>query len=441
MRARTAIALLIGLIVAAAQPAVAATVSYQGELQQNGLNYDGNARFKFVILSGGVSLWSNDGTSAGGSQPAASVLLPVENGIFSVLLGEPPMVPVSADDLGSAVPLALRVWVSTGGAFEQLADQPIAAAVEALRTDNARRALDGFTVESGNLLSDGGYIIQNTGAGNVQLIYPPTGDGWEFATSGQGSDLWLREETAVGVAGEESDAEDPGDRAFVTRVAFEEGGNVGIGTTSPTQKLDVAGAIEIGTTATSTAGAIRWTGSDFQGYDGSTWVSLTGSSAGSSASFFAYNSGDDPLASSIWTTAVCNIELHDEGGNHNTATGVYTVPSAGIYSFSGSIGLNNVADATRYALAFWVNGSRFAEISSGYTNTTGNWQVEAGSMTADLNAGDTVEIRAFLIGGGDIIGSSRYTTFSGHRVASSAEAFANPVPAPVLDPEDVTAQK
>ena len=58
-------------------------------------------------------------------------------------------------------------------------------------------------------------------------------------------------------------------------------GNVGIGTSSPTQKLDVAGKIKVGdSAATPTAGTIRWTGSDFEGYDGTQWVSLTSAGGG-----------------------------------------------------------------------------------------------------------------------------------------------------------------
>jgi len=52
-------------------------------------------------------------------------------------------------------------------------------------------------------------------------------------------------------------------------------GNIGIGTNNPGQKLDVNGSIKLGNTTTPEAGTIRWTGSDFEGYDGSVWMSLT----------------------------------------------------------------------------------------------------------------------------------------------------------------------
>jgi hypothetical protein len=54
--------------------------------------------------------------------------------------------------------------------------------------------------------------------------------------------------------------------------------SVGIGTETPTQTLDVNGGIRIGSTAIANTGAMRWneTKSDFEGYNGITWVSLTG---------------------------------------------------------------------------------------------------------------------------------------------------------------------
>ena len=53
-------------------------------------------------------------------------------------------------------------------------------------------------------------------------------------------------------------------------------GNVGVGVVVPTQKLDIGGKIKVGNDATSPdAGTIRWTGTDFEGYDGTQWQSLT----------------------------------------------------------------------------------------------------------------------------------------------------------------------
>ena len=73
---------------------------------------------------------------------------------------------------------------------------------------------------------------------------------------------------------------DPGNAGYAGLFS----GNVGIGTTGAAEKLEVNGVIRIGNTTTNNAGTIKWTGSDFQGYDGSTWKSLT---AGSGACFMA----------------------------------------------------------------------------------------------------------------------------------------------------------
>lgn len=58
-------------------------------------------------------------------------------------------------------------------------------------------------------------------------------------------------------------------------VYVDEIGQVGIGTTVPSQKLDVAGALRLGSTAQTGTGSLRWTGADFEGYTGSGWTSLT----------------------------------------------------------------------------------------------------------------------------------------------------------------------
>jgi len=42
------------------------------------------------------------------------------------------------------------------------------------------------------------------------------------------------------------------------------------------QDIDLAGAVHLGNTTSPSPGAIRWTGLDFEGYNGSAWLSLTG---------------------------------------------------------------------------------------------------------------------------------------------------------------------
>lgn len=58
-------------------------------------------------------------------------------------------------------------------------------------------------------------------------------------------------------------------------------GDVGIGTENPVEKLDVNGAIKIGSTSSANPGSIRFNPAncDFEGYDGNNWHSLTGGSA------------------------------------------------------------------------------------------------------------------------------------------------------------------
>jgi hypothetical protein len=52
-------------------------------------------------------------------------------------------------------------------------------------------------------------------------------------------------------------------------------GSVGVGVVTPTESLEVAGGVKVGNSTNTNAGTIRWTGTDFEGYDGTEWKSLT----------------------------------------------------------------------------------------------------------------------------------------------------------------------
>jgi hypothetical protein len=131
-------------------------VSYQGKVTVDDSPYDGTGYFKFAVVdaAGATTYWSNDGTSTGGGKPTAAVPLDVNNGLFTVLLGD-------TDLSGMSAPLTpaafagpdryLRVWFSETGVvdtFTQLSpDRRIAAAPYALQAEAAKNAADADTVD------------------------------------------------------------------------------------------------------------------------------------------------------------------------------------------------------------------------------------------------------------------------------------------------------
>ena len=148
--------------------------------------------------------------------------------------------------------------------------------------------------------------IHNTGSNGgatYRMIDANSGADWKFKSTGQG-DFKIRDQ---------ANALDVLRAKAVT-------GYIGIGLASPLENLDVAGAIRIGTTANTNAGAIRFTGTDFEGYTGSVWKSFT-------------SGGDD------WGTETVNSDaslsgdgtsgdpLKMDAETDNTLTGFGTVAS------------------------------------------------------------------------------------------------------------------
>jgi len=88
-------------------------VSYQGNIWDGDNPFTGTGHFKFAVMdAAGTTLrWSNDG----GNPPTVSVPLDVNNGLFSVNLGDTAL-PGMSDPLSAAVfdnpNTRLRVWFS-----------------------------------------------------------------------------------------------------------------------------------------------------------------------------------------------------------------------------------------------------------------------------------------------------------------------------------------
>ena len=276
---------LVTLVCAAESHAqVPGLLNYQGRVAVSGTNFTGTGQFKFALVagSGGAVYWSSG---------ANAVALPVSKGLYSVLLGD-----TSVANMGSAVPagvftnsdVRLRVWFDSGAGLQQLTpDQRIGAVGFALV---ANRAL---TVDASSLT---GTISDSSLSTNVALLAgSPTFTGRVTAVTFAGNGASLTNLNASQItSGTLSDARLPANVALknASNTVFvgdlyaasltaggmyaTRDGKIGIGWW-PSETLDVAGAIKIANTVnpTPTAGTIRWTGTDFQGYNGQTWLSMT----------------------------------------------------------------------------------------------------------------------------------------------------------------------
>ena len=114
-----------GLLAPAAAEHV--VLPYQGILKKAGQLYTGPAEMKFAIVEASTVLWSSDDLDKTTQQPRRSVTVQVADGQFCASLGENPMKPLDSQVLTRHPTASLRVWVSTGGTFEQLTDQPLDA--------------------------------------------------------------------------------------------------------------------------------------------------------------------------------------------------------------------------------------------------------------------------------------------------------------------------
>ncbi|MBC7226208.1 MAG: hypothetical protein H5T61_03125 [Thermoflexales bacterium] len=162
-------------------------VSYQGRVQVSGAPFTGSGYFKFAVVNqaGNITYWSNDGTGSGGNEPTAAVPLTVNNGLFTVLLGDTTLSGMT-QSLSAAVFAApdryLRVWFRPGGsgAFTLLTpDTRIAAVPYALQAQHAAPPGNVIVVakSNGDFNSIQGAInsITDASAGNPYLIWVAPG--------------------------------------------------------------------------------------------------------------------------------------------------------------------------------------------------------------------------------------------------------------------------
>ncbi len=132
LRYLAAVTLTISCGLTLTQASVPLMISYQGLITANGEPFKGEGYFKFALLDGdSMIVWSNDG-AVDPDGPKASVEVWVEDGLFSVMLGDSSLInmePIGAETFAKLAAVALRIWFSADDeTFILLTpDQPIGA--------------------------------------------------------------------------------------------------------------------------------------------------------------------------------------------------------------------------------------------------------------------------------------------------------------------------
>ncbi|MGO8930324.1 MAG: glycosyl hydrolase family 28-related protein [Limisphaerales bacterium] len=159
------IAAWLAVALPAAQSQVPQAITYQGSLSSGGNPYSGAGLFKFALVNsnGAATFWSNDGSSVGGGQPSQAITNPVTRGLFTVLLGDTNMQPVSWTVFTNS-DVRLRIWFNDGtNGFAWLSpDQRLTSSGFAMMAASVPNG-----AVTGNNLAAGAVSTANIAAGAV----------------------------------------------------------------------------------------------------------------------------------------------------------------------------------------------------------------------------------------------------------------------------------
>ena len=97
--------------------------------------------------------------------------------------------------------------------------------------------------------------------------------------------------------------------------------------------------------------------------------------------------------------------------NFNTLTGLYTVPSDGVYRISWQVSFRFTPVGQLQASRIFVNGSTAAQ---GPTSSSGAWPIGSASALLTLSAGDTVGLYVYISTSGTTLVGDSLAPFSNH---------------------------
>ncbi len=315
------------VMVAAFEPSVGSMprmISYQGVLK----DAEGN------VLTGthALTLRIYDAEIGGSEVWSDAMELEISNGLFTAILGSSPAAPLNLafdvpywlglsvdgeDELEPRLTLAAAPYAFTAASLEPdvvssvdgVANDEgdidlIAGENITITPDDVSNTITIATTGGGGTLDDaydfggpgagrtitvdaGGVVLDATGigAGNPGLVIegnntyePALRLAWEGVTSyslhNNNGDFMISKH----LAGTNTPFRILSDAGTGQLTVASTG--VGVGAAEPIERLQVVGAINLGTTANANEGTIRWTGSDFEGYAGGAWQTLTASGAG-----------------------------------------------------------------------------------------------------------------------------------------------------------------
>ena len=257
-----ALAATLCILPAAAQW-VPTVLSYQGRLtdntpQQNPI--DGTLSMEFRIYSsatGSDQLWEEN-------WPAVQV----EDGVFSVLLGsQGAPLPPSVFTAGTSLFLEIVVLGEVLSPRQQLGSVPFSHVADRLGTFTGADLEESAEIDADIAVHDAASAAH---ANQFSLYYTKAQmdqvvdwNNWSIANVPAGDKFQFAHRNALQQMIPVMTLQPP---------AF--GGNLGIGTTTPLERLEVAGAIKIGNTAAQNDGAIRFTGASFEGRTAEGWLTL-----------------------------------------------------------------------------------------------------------------------------------------------------------------------